>query len=98
MRQYCLLGTRIFDQPKASYLQLSMAVTPDVKRFSQAMKHQFPSFSAKSVHSSVNLPAGTWKFFEKESKREEVFSDHVCYTSDAFKMSLKRSESKEYST
>src|SRR5437867_12607364 len=52
MRQYCLLCTRIFDQPKASYLQLPMAVTPDAKRFSQASKHQFPSFSA-NFHPSV---------------------------------------------
>jgi len=39
----------------------------------------------------------TWKFSGKESKGGEVFFDHVCYTIDAFKMSLKRSESKEYS-
>jgi len=39
-----------------------------------------------------------WKFSGKESKGGEVFFDHVCYTSDAFKMSLKRSESKEYSS
>jgi hypothetical protein len=53
MRPYCLLCTQIFDQPKASYLQLPTAVTPDAKRFSQAIKHLFPSFSAKSVHPSV---------------------------------------------
>src|SRR5437763_15731594 len=52
MRQYCLLCIRIFDQSKASYLQLPMAVTPDAKRFSQASKHQFPSFSA-NFHPSV---------------------------------------------
>jgi len=39
-----------------------------------------------------------WKFSGKESKRGEVFFDHVCYTLDAFKMSLKRSESKEYAS
>jgi len=39
-------------QPKASYLQLPMAVTPDAKRFSQAMKHQFPSFRSY-FHPSV---------------------------------------------
>jgi len=42
--------------------------------------------------------AGTRKFSGKESKGGEVFFDHVCYTIDAFKMSLKRSESKEYSS
>jgi len=42
--------------------------------------------------------AGTWKFSGKESKGGEVFFDHVCYTIDAFKMSLKRSESKEYAS
>src|SRR6266480_3473727 len=52
MRQYCLLCTRIFDQPKAGYLQLPMAVTPDAKRFSLASKHQFPSFSA-NFHPSM---------------------------------------------
>jgi len=33
------------EQPKASYLQLPMAVRPDAKRFFQVMNHQFPSFS-----------------------------------------------------
>src|SRR5260221_14622117 len=37
---------------QTSYLPLSMAVTPDVKRFSQAMKHQVPSFRSYS-HPSV---------------------------------------------
>src|SRR5690348_11416969 len=52
MRQNCLLCTRIFDQPKAGYLQLPMAVTPDAKQFSLASKHQFPSFSA-NFHPSM---------------------------------------------
>ena len=34
-----------------------MAVTPNVKQFSPAMKHQVPSFSAKSVHASINVPS-----------------------------------------
>ena len=40
--------------------------------------------------------AGMWEFSGKASKGGEVFFDHICYTSDAFKMSLKRSASKEY--
>src|SRR6266566_6636954 len=52
MRQYCLLCTRIFDQPKASYLQLSMADTPDGKRFFQASKCLIPPFSA-NFHPSL---------------------------------------------
>jgi hypothetical protein len=32
------------------------------------------------------------------SKGGGVFFDQVCYTIDAFKMSLKRSESKEYAS
>jgi hypothetical protein len=59
MRQYGLLCTRIFDQPKACYLHLRMAVTPDAKRFSQAMKHQFPSFRSY-FHPSVQI----WSTFQ----------------------------------
>src|SRR2546430_10730508 len=51
------------DQPKASYLHLPMAVTPDAKRFFQAsrvsisiLQCKFPPFDAKLVHPSVNLP------------------------------------------
>jgi len=36
-----------------------MAVTPDVKRFSQAMKHQFPSFRSY-FHPSVQ----NWSTFQ----------------------------------
>lgn len=34
----------------------------------------------------------------KESKAGEVFFDLLCYSSDGFKIALKRSEAKEYSS
>src|SRR2546430_3625017 len=54
-----------------------------------------------------STPIAAWQAFTairvnykalKESKGGEVFFDHVCYTIEAFKMSPKRSESKEYSS
>src|SRR6266516_2358950 len=76
MRQYCLLCTRIFDQPKAGYLQLPMAVTPDAKQFSLASKHQFPSFSANFHPSMQNWSTLQLIYHLGEDMRRKI-QEHI---------------------
>ena len=51
-RQWLCCSTFALFTTQTRYLQLPMAVTPDVKRFSRAMKRLFPPFSA-NFHPSV---------------------------------------------